>query len=138
VDKNRVSRRSALKRIGAGTAIAWSAPILTSLRAPAFGQYGPTCLPGQDSCNGPDFNCQGLSRCFCTNTAEGAVICGCFDRGACGGYQLCTATATCPTGEFCAVGPDCCGGICLPLCTPQCGGGVQPNAEGVHIPPATP
>src|SRR5438445_9939036 len=32
-----ISRRGVLKRIGAGAAIAWSTPILTSVRAPAFG-----------------------------------------------------------------------------------------------------
>lgn len=37
-----ISRRRMLKRIGAGAAVAWTAPILTSVRVPAFAQY-PTC-----------------------------------------------------------------------------------------------
>jgi hypothetical protein len=36
-----LSRRTMLKRIGAGTAIAWSAPVLSSLRTPAFAGYPP-------------------------------------------------------------------------------------------------
>jgi hypothetical protein len=34
-----ISRRAMLKRIGAGAAIAWSAPVLSSFRTPAFAQY---------------------------------------------------------------------------------------------------
>lgn len=35
-----ISRRTMLKRLGAGAAVAWSVPVLTSLRTPAFAQYG--------------------------------------------------------------------------------------------------
>jgi CHRD domain-containing protein len=38
-----VSRRRMLKRIGAGAAVAWTAPILTSVRTPAFAQASPSC-----------------------------------------------------------------------------------------------
>jgi hypothetical protein len=37
-----ISRRRMLKRIGAGAAVAWTAPIITSVRTPAWAQY-PTC-----------------------------------------------------------------------------------------------
>jgi CHRD domain len=37
-----VSRRKMLQRIGAGVAVAWTAPIITSLKVPAFAQ-SPTC-----------------------------------------------------------------------------------------------
>lgn len=37
-----ISRRKVLKRIGAGAAVAWTAPILVSVRTPAFAQT-PTC-----------------------------------------------------------------------------------------------
>jgi hypothetical protein len=40
-----VSRRAMLKRIGAGAAVAWSAPVITSIRTPAFAQYpGTGCI----------------------------------------------------------------------------------------------
>ena len=37
-----ISRRRMLKRIGAGAAVAWTAPIITSVRVPAFAQ-SPSC-----------------------------------------------------------------------------------------------
>jgi len=138
---NRISRRKALKRMGAGAAIAWSAPVLSSLRTPAFALESPVpCQAGQDSCAGADFNCQGLARCFCTGTAEGRLICGCFDRGDCSGYQLCRSSSECPSGEFCTTlnTPDCCDGICVPLCSSTCGGGARVGEVGPQagFPPA--
>ena len=44
VPEEGVSRRRMLKRIGAGAAVAWTAPILTSIRTPAFAQ-GCSLLP---------------------------------------------------------------------------------------------
>ena len=35
---HQISRRRMLKRIGAGAAVAWTAPVLTSIRTSAFGQ----------------------------------------------------------------------------------------------------
>jgi hypothetical protein len=42
-DENGISRRRLIKRIGTGAAVAWTAPILTSLRVPAFAQSPPAC-----------------------------------------------------------------------------------------------
>jgi hypothetical protein len=39
--RNEVSRRRMLKRIAAGAAVGWSAPVLSSVRTPAFAQYPP-------------------------------------------------------------------------------------------------
>lgn len=36
-----ISRRRMLKRVGAGVAVAWTAPILTSVRVPAYAQTTP-------------------------------------------------------------------------------------------------
>jgi Cu/Zn superoxide dismutase len=38
-----ISRRRMLKRVGAGVAVAWTAPILTSVRVPAYAQVSPGC-----------------------------------------------------------------------------------------------
>jgi hypothetical protein len=38
-----ISRRRMLRRMGAGVAIAWTAPILTSVRVPAYAQVSPGC-----------------------------------------------------------------------------------------------
>jgi hypothetical protein len=43
---NRINRREALKRAAIATGVAWSAPVLISLRTPAFAQYGPPCEEG--------------------------------------------------------------------------------------------
>lgn len=45
-DPYRINRREALKRTAIATGIAWSAPILTSIRTPAFAQYGAPCEEG--------------------------------------------------------------------------------------------
>src|SRR2546422_11153148 len=41
--KHSLSRRKMLKRIGAGAAIAWTTPILSSVHTPAFAQASPHC-----------------------------------------------------------------------------------------------
>jgi hypothetical protein len=38
-----ISRRRMLRRMGTGVAIAWTAPILTSVRVPAYAQVSPGC-----------------------------------------------------------------------------------------------
>jgi CHRD domain-containing protein len=38
-----ISRRRMIRRMGAGVAIAWTAPILTSVRVPAYAQVSPGC-----------------------------------------------------------------------------------------------
>jgi hypothetical protein len=72
-----ISRRTARKRIGAGAAIAWTAPVLTSLRTPAFAA-SPACItfdckdmcPKPSAC-GPPCACGPFitvnDDCFCAN-----------------------------------------------------------------------
>jgi len=43
-DPNAISRRRMIKRIGAGAAVAWTAPVLMSVRVPAFAQSPPCAL----------------------------------------------------------------------------------------------
>ena len=38
-----ISRRRMLRRLGAGVAVAWTAPILTSVQVPAYAQTTPGC-----------------------------------------------------------------------------------------------
>lgn len=38
---SKISRRSMLKRLGAASTVAWTAPVITSFRAPAFAQGSP-------------------------------------------------------------------------------------------------
>lgn len=129
-----ISRRRMLKGIGAGTAVVWSAPILRSLRTPAFAQYGacspvesclscpdnPICEPfpptphcgGSADCGSPDF-------CGCVQTVEGPSACVANRRGSgpypCGGYNPCLP------GEACVAT---CSSLCdpaFPECRPLCG-----------------
>jgi hypothetical protein len=117
-----ISRRKMLKRIGAGAAIAWSAPILTSIKTPAFAQYGggcPECDSGQTcsacpfitACGGSDSN-----QCWQSSPDNGGgCTCGAF-------VAFCGDTPLCPGGQSdcdrdlpgsCCV-QTCCGQICAP------------------------
>ena len=110
-----ISRRRMLKRIGAGAAIAWSAPVLTSLRIPAFAQAGsPVC---QDcACFAAAGPCPGNPDCLCDRTMEGTCVC---DQEL--GLGDCTTTAQCEA-EF-GAGTHC---ICFTeasgICVRECGG----------------
>jgi hypothetical protein len=118
-----ISRRKMLKRIGAGAAIAWTAPVLTSLRTPAFGQRYAVCAecPGCGQAGFPA-PCGAEPSCFCVGTAEGG--CFCSNDFGCGATGPCTTSADCPTGWACQSGPGagCCGsGVCVPPCGTSAG-----------------
>jgi hypothetical protein len=128
-----ISRRRMLKRIGAGAAIAWSAPILTSIRTPAFAQYGGSpCNPGQ-VCT-PDCDvirpCQsGNCACF-RNVDTSECHCGDLLDGLCASFPPCVTGADCPAGLTCVA--SCCPtGICMAPCasgaSPR---GRQSNQKG--------
>jgi hypothetical protein len=110
-----ISRRRVLKRIGAGMAIAWTAPVLTSIKTPAFAQTPSGCgIPGETcfTCDPRELNCNGDPTCGCTPTTESDCFCvapqGCDQ-------QLCTSSADCPTGRRCVMG--CCpAAICAAAC----------------------
>lgn len=120
-----VSRRTMLKRIGAGAAIAWSAPVLTSLRVPAFAQEAsPACTGCETNLCGVDpFNVCGTSPsgdpCVCAQAVPGGP-CVC-NQPACG--PPCVA-GVCPEGFVCH---QCCGGE---LCAPLCGTAFQQGQGG--------
>ena len=124
-----ISRRTMLKGAGVGAAVVWTAPILSSVRAPAFAQgsgggcdnkcgcdLGTPCNTSIDCCNsGGACNCwvkQDLSACFC----------GPFD--ACSNHQPCD-NGRCPGGQTCV--SNCCGDLCYGPCAP---GQVKPKAGG--------
>jgi hypothetical protein len=92
-----ISRRRILKRIGVGAAVAWSAPILTSIKVPAFAQsFGPCredCPPFD--CENPEY-CFGGCRCYPPRNG-GPCVCG--SAGVCGdpGHSdpVCSTDADC-------------------------------------------
>jgi hypothetical protein len=126
-----ISRRRMLKRIGAGAAVAWSAPILTSIKTPAFAQSGPppppppcegcSACPSQQACN-DNSNCQ----CWMSSPDNGnTCVCNAF-VGFCGDTPLCPGgQGDCDSqlpGSTCV--QTCCGQICAPPC-----GGAQSKVK---------
>lgn len=130
-----ISRRRVLKRIGSGVAIAWTAPILTSIRTPAFAQpYGCTCRVfacGQT----PDLCDNG---CPCTTHHEGGP-CVCWNGGACDGQApICATDADCSgfgPNFVCADVVDCgCAGNVACVDTSACptGGQFRGSRKGIR------
>jgi hypothetical protein len=113
--EGRISRRGMLKRLGAGAAVAWSAPVLTSLRTPAFAQYPARCT--ESSQCGAIVFCG--EECFCTSTVEGDAV-HCQQDFFCGTQPTCTSSAECQAQgfEYCrAAGTGCCpGAVCVFMC----------------------
>jgi hypothetical protein len=93
---NGISRRSALKRIGAGAAIAWSAPVLMSVRSPAFAaSRACDCI----FCHALPFG--GFLRC-----APSPTDCPCVC--ACGGTPFpCPLANPCVVQITCVLSPTC-------------------------------
>jgi hypothetical protein len=102
MDAGRITRRRMLKRLGAGAAVAWSAPILTSIRTPAFAQYPSGCAPSQAFCGTQDPSC-GPTACpelcrgapgYCSALDDGS--CFCWIAGACfSSFPICQSDSDC-------------------------------------------
>jgi len=108
-----LSRRSLLKRIGAGVAIAWTAPVLTSLRTPAFAAVGSGPCAKCATAAGPfcpafsaQPQCNASASCSCLLTQAGDCFCHQFIS--CGDTRVasCANDAACPPGWRCAL--SCC------------------------------
>jgi hypothetical protein len=113
VPEDGISRRRMLKRIGAGAAVAWSAPILTSLRTPAFAQSAQCPCDVNTPCNfAIDCNSSGgICNCWVLTDRSGCW-CGPFD--ACSNHAPCSSNADCASGERCI--ENCCGMLCYAPC----------------------
>jgi hypothetical protein len=119
VPEDGISRRRMLKRIGAGAAVAWTAPILTSVRTPAFAAYPSRCDPGAECntqmpcnfaipCKNGNFAC----NCWVIENKSG---CHCGDLDLCVNHQPCASQADCPSGQTCI--ENCCGKLCYAPCS---------------------
>jgi hypothetical protein len=124
----KISRRKALKRVAAGTAVAWSAPVLTSVSAPAFathrydvctGHELVDCDPATVTLCGDPGTCP--PPCACVRTVDGPSTC--INQWFCGQIGSgCTSNAQCDAvfaGSVCVPA----GGSCCPTseCAPRCG-----------------
>jgi len=134
--ENRISRRKALKRMGAGAAIAWSAPVLSSLRTPAFAQpYPPRCDPTDcEFVCGQGFvvcgqGSQGFD-CVCDHDLQDNCLC--LNDAFCSDLAACGPAGECPSGTHC-IPTSCCD---TPICAFDCGqlpDGAQPAGSGTTL-----
>ena len=125
---SKISRRRLIKRLGAGTAIAWLAPVVTSLGSRAEAGACRACTVDDCGCN---WSCGGtLCQCgtcgpfgaaYCSSDIDGN--CACWEDGFCVDFTDCTQSTDCPPGYAC-VPNTCCGN---PKCIPTCGMGRRPR-----------
>jgi hypothetical protein len=114
-----IARRKVLKRIGAGAVVAWTAPIVTSIRTPAFAQtdVDPNLCNDPGYC-GNDVACGPDGSCLCYTDIDqgpgGIGHCGPIIQS-CPGPQPCNHDEDCPFGSRC-VTRTCCGDVCVPNC----------------------
>jgi hypothetical protein len=120
-----ISRRRMLKRVGAGAAIAWSAPILSSLRTPAFAQYPVRCTEcAGDFCFGQTIcGDSGPFGCNCAQVVEAETTCFCYEDDFCSNRDTCTEQSDCPAGQTC-VHTCCDAALGTPVCFSPCGAGA--------------
>src|SRR3989442_7962121 len=135
--EHRISRRKMLKRIGAGAAVAWSSPVLTSIRTPAFAASGGGLCGPDQGCGGRCATLNGSTGCLdAPSSSVGLCNCGleCFDglttEGVCQNFQNtfcgccvtpCTNSSDCPPGQQCLCSQNGCGmSICLSCCGANC------------------
>jgi len=130
----RISRRKALKRIGAGAAVAWSAPVLSSLRTPAFAAETPRCTDPCARCFDANAAPCGTDTvrgftCLCSLTTEGTCVCGSNDG--CNEWGTCATSSDCPSGFVCK--PVGCRGCSTASgemnCQRPCGAPLPPGAQ---------
>jgi hypothetical protein len=108
-----ISRRKMLKSVGASAAVAWSAPVLMSVKTPAYAQASPSCLPfdclsfrascGPSGCMVPP-GCDPINQNQCVLLIDGSCFCSLGPRS----RSTCDSDADCPDGDHCClVEPDC-------------------------------
>jgi len=130
LEEKRISRRELIRNVGIAGAVAWAAPVLTSLPASASVDK---CKKKKSKklCKGaPLGNCtNGFTACgtcssdvgdgsFCFEAVNGVNYCG--EDSFCSEIATCSSNADCPGGT-CATKNGCTGcgssfGVCIPRC----------------------
>lgn len=127
-----LSRRSMIKRIGAGTALVWAAPsILSTSSGSAMGSPLP-CPSSGCSKNGicalfANCGTNNNGRCSCFFTTDGSTFCA--DTDFICGNQICETCADCPDGWAC-VETCCANKVCAPPCTNAPAAAVTAGGRG--------
>jgi hypothetical protein len=141
VAQGRLSRRRMLKRIGAGAAVAWATPVLTSVRTPVFAASGGSCpsdccVPGVciseqcicESCGCKTGRCTSPG-CFAAFNTEG--MCQFFQREGCPCLARCSNSSECPPGQQCLCPDNGCGvSVCVSCCGQNCHGAGRSSKGG--------
>jgi hypothetical protein len=127
VDESGISRRSALKKIGTGAAIAWTAPVLMSASAKAFAaSAAPGCAKG-GICDFQGFCGGEASPCSCFHTTDGHPNF-CANTDFICGNPVCNTSADCAPGQACVA--SCCPtNVCVDPCVPGANP-TQPHNPG--------
>lgn len=120
-DSNTQSRRSLLKKAGAGAALVWAAPAVLSAGSVAAAASGALCPTAE--CNKgaicDSFQTCGTNnggRCSCLRTTDAGNPTFCCDTDNICSNPVCTTCDDCPAGWACIV--SCCGpGVCAPPCS---------------------
>ncbi len=151
-----VSRRDALKKIGIGAGIAWSAPVVLSFynaAGAATGTPDNSTTTTAETIPPPLSVCAGAtcaSDTPCSSTADPALGCVCVatsDPDAsycvpgvtlCNVGPVCAPDLTCPPGYFCAIDTCCNFNVCAPFtilaaCPPDSG-----PTNGARLAPISP
>jgi hypothetical protein len=137
-----VSRRTALKTIGAGAVVAWAAPTLTSIDKAYAQQGSPTALgcpecDVNDLCSGQGFCSADESTCPCSPMLD-RETCFCWQgpHGGCDSFfgrcDPALGNVDCAAGQTCV--PTCCysggkTGVCMVPCG-QPGAGASGSVAG--------
>ncbi|CAN5206312.1 hypothetical protein BH20ACT24_BH20ACT24_02840 [soil metagenome] len=135
--ERRVSRRDLLKKLGAGVAVAWSAPIVTSFGAKAFatGQHKNRCSQPCANTRLCCINCPGAldGLCGCSNDTE--LRCVCWTNAFCVDLSDCQSSADCGTRERCIRNTGCgFAGKCIPFCgDPVASRGARSGPKAIRI-----
>lgn len=114
--KGSISRRTALKGLAAGTAIAWTVPIVTTVESRAAAASNPVSqfICGTPGACGTFVACGSGGDCICAgNTAFGSLCV--HGTTACADLVACNSDLTCADGVSLCVVDSCCG---TPLCVP--------------------
>ena len=127
-----LSRRDVIKRAAVVGAVAWSAPMISSIRTPAFAaSLPPGCATAECgtfiSCATPTSGACVDDVCACAEAAQGGGFCFC--------NAFCVDVTPCPNGQSdcsgnttCALN-TCCGNVCLSACP-----SVRAGGGAIHLP----
>jgi hypothetical protein len=118
-----VSRRSELKKLGAGAPVAGSAPTLLTWGAHA-GAGSPAPCDCSNNCAIGNCGPEG-SNCSCALKTDGT--CACFIPACNQPGTVCSVDTDCPPGTACVAA--CCG---QPVCATLCGGAAGAGAADAN------